>query len=61
MRTYVLTVYDVSGKNLLNESFEAENDEKAKEMGQKRLKEEKYENHTHRCVSPEANLILFHR
>jgi hypothetical protein len=61
MRTYALTVYDENGENLLNESFEAENDEKAKELGQKRLEEENYENHTHRCVTPEAKLILFHR
>lgn len=61
MRTYVLTVYDEKGKKLLDESFEAETDEEAKAIGQRRLEEERYDQYTHRCVSPEAKLLLFHR
>ncbi|MFA1819091.1 YhzD family protein [Virgibacillus oceani] len=60
-RTYALTVFDQSGGKLLDESFTAKNDDEAKEIGQTRLEEEEYSERTHRCVSPEAKLILFHR
>ncbi|HLR62117.1 MAG TPA: YhzD family protein [Lentibacillus sp.] len=61
MKTYFLTVFDKSGERLLNETFEASNNEKAMEIGSNRLDEEGYSEYTHRCVSPEAKLILFHR
>lgn len=61
MKTYFLTVFDKSGKRLLNETFEASNNDEAKKIGQKRLDEEGYSEYTHRCVSPEAKLVLFHR
>lgn len=61
MRTYVLTVFDKSGDKLLDESFTAENDNEAKNVGNARLADEGYSEHTHRCVSPEAKLVLFHR
>lgn len=61
MRSYVLTVFDRSGKKLMDESFEALNDKEAKKIGKTRLKENEYSEHTHRCVSPEAKLIIFHR
>jgi hypothetical protein len=60
-RTYALTVFEQSGEKLLDESFTAKNDDEAKEIGQARLKEEGHSDRTHRCVSPEAKLILFHR
>ncbi|WP_404451650.1 hypothetical protein LG329_15105 [Virgibacillus necropolis] len=61
MRTYVLTVFKQTGEKLLDESFTAENDNEAKQVGNARLAEEGYSEHTHRCVSPEAKLVLFHR
>ena len=61
IRSYILTVFDRSGKKLMEESFEALNDDEARNIGQTRLKENEYSEHTHRCVSPEAKLILFHR
>ncbi|MEN2767734.1 YhzD family protein [Ornithinibacillus xuwenensis] len=61
MKTYVLTVFDKSGEKLLDESFEAANDLEAKKLGEERLANEGYLEHTHRCVSPDAKLILFHR
>lgn len=61
MRTYFLTVYNEAGKLLLNESFEATTDDEAKTIGKQRLEEERYEQFTHRCVSPEAKLVLFHQ
>ncbi|MBM7601707.1 hypothetical protein JOC34_004135 [Virgibacillus halotolerans] len=61
MKTFALTVFSPSGEKLLDESFEAENNEEAKKIGQTRLDDEGYSEHTHRCVSPEAKLVLFHR
>ncbi|SDQ85887.1 YhzD-like protein [Virgibacillus subterraneus] len=61
MRTYVLTVFDKSGEKLLDESFEAPSNDEAKKIGAARLDEEGYSEHTHRCVSPDAKLVLFHR
>lgn len=61
MGNYVLTAFAKSGEKLLDETFEASNDEEAKSIGMKRLEEEGYEEHTHRCVAPNARLVLFHR
>ncbi|QKY68504.1 YhzD family protein [Lentibacillus sp. CBA3610] len=61
MKTYFLTVFDKTGERLLNESFEASDNHEAEKVGQARLDEEGYGEYTHRCVSPEAKLVLFHR
>lgn len=61
MRTYTLTVFDKSGQTLLDESFSVGTDEEAKKVGEEKLVAEGYTEHTHRCVSPDAKLILFHR
>jgi len=61
MKNYVLTVFSKSGEKLLDEPFTAQNDEEAKVIGTKRLEEEKYDTYTHRCVTEDARLILFHR
>lgn len=61
MKTYFLTVFDKSGAKLLDETFEAANNDEAKEIGTARLEDEGYSEYTHRCVSPEAKLVLFHR
>ena len=61
MKTYFLTVYNPDGEKLLDESFTAENDWEAKKIGEEKLAEHGYTEHTHRLVSPEAKLILFHR
>lgn len=61
MKTYVLTVFNKNGKKLLDESFTAINDSEAKIIGENRLQEEGYCYDTHRCVSEDAKLILFHR
>ncbi|MBM7646916.1 hypothetical protein JOD45_003151 [Scopulibacillus daqui] len=61
MPKYTLTVYDKDGSKLLEESFEAANDEEGKALGTKRLKQENYENYTNRLTSDHGELILFHR
>jgi len=60
-RVYKLTVFDQSGDKLLDESFQAENDDQAKELGENLLKEKDYHEKTHRCTSPAGKLVLFHR
>lgn len=61
MKTYILTVFDKVGKKLLDESFSANNHEEAKDIGKKRLIDENYYEHTHRCVTSDGKLILFRR
>ncbi|MFC7391664.1 YhzD family protein [Scopulibacillus cellulosilyticus] len=61
MPKYTLTVYEKDGSKILEESFEAANDDEGKALGAKRLKEENYENHTNRLTSDSGQLILFHR
>lgn len=61
MKTYYLTAFDPSGEKLLDETFEAESEELAKVTGLARLEKEGYSEHTYRCVSPDAKLVLFHR
>lgn len=61
MRNYVLTVFEKNGEKLLDETFTATNNEEAKNVGLNMLEEKGYSHHTHRCVSPEAKLLLFHR
>lgn len=61
MKTYVLTVFDKKGEKLMDESFDAANDQDAKKQGEEKLAEKGYLEYTHRCVSPEAKLVLFHR
>ncbi|HEY4600070.1 MAG TPA: YhzD family protein [Cerasibacillus sp.] len=60
MKTYVLTVFEKDGKKLLDEKIEAKTDLEAKEIGQEKLDKEGYSEHTHRLVSPNAKLLLFH-
>ncbi|HEY9577109.1 MAG TPA: YhzD family protein, partial [Pseudobacillus sp.] len=45
---YKLTVFEKNGEKLLDESFEARNDEEAKERGQQLLQQYAYEEHTRR-------------
>lgn len=59
MKKYVLTVFDKTGKNLLDEKFEAQNDEEAKAICERRLAKENYSNYSHRCVTSDAKLLIF--
>ena len=61
MRTYTVTVFSKKGEKLLDETFEAKNNEEAKSIGDERLSEAGYRDYTHRCVSPDGKLVLFHR
>ncbi|MBV7508177.1 hypothetical protein KW850_23435 [Bacillus sp. sid0103] len=60
MKTYKLTVFETNGEKILDESFQAEHDEAAKELGEKLLAEKQLLERTHRCTSPSGKLLLFH-
>ncbi|MGM9927182.1 MAG: YhzD family protein [Bacillus sp. (in: firmicutes)] len=61
MNTYKLTAFDTNGEKLLDESFQAENNDQAKKRGETLLAEKNLQNSTHRCTSPSGQLLLFHR
>jgi hypothetical protein len=60
MKPYNLTVFMQNGEKILDESFQASDDEAATEIGLKILAEMDLTDHTHRCTSPKGKLLLFH-
>ncbi|WP_223592952.1 YhzD family protein [Neobacillus bataviensis] len=60
MKTYKLTAFEANGEKLLDEAFQAENDDAAKKQGEKLLSEKNLLEKTHRCISPSGKLLLFH-
>jgi len=60
MKTYKLTVFEANGEKMLDEAFQAENDDAAKTQGEKLLAENNWLEKTHRCTSPAGKLLLFH-
>ncbi|MDR6124659.1 hypothetical protein QFZ87_004256 [Bacillus sp. SLBN-46] len=60
MKTYKLTAFEANGEKILDESFQAETDQAAKEHGEKLLLEKNLLEKTHRCTSPSGKLLLFH-
>ena len=60
MKTYKLTAFEETGEKILDESFQAENDDTAKELGEKLISEKNLLKKTYRCTSPSGKLLLFH-
>ncbi|WP_053368774.1 YhzD family protein [Bacillus sp. FJAT-27245] len=60
MKTYKLTAFERDGEKLLDETFQAENDNAAKEIGRKALEDKGLMEKSHRCTSPAGKLLLFH-
>ncbi|MBY6271257.1 MAG: hypothetical protein C6W57_12445 [Caldibacillus debilis] len=60
MRQYALTAFEKNGEKLIDQLIEAKTDQEAKKIGQKLLEEKGLTEKTHRLVSPEGNLLLFH-
>ncbi|MGG1677303.1 YhzD family protein [Neobacillus sp. NRS-1170] len=60
MKTYKLTAFEANGEKLLDEAFQADNDDAAKKHGEKLLSEKNLLEKTHRCISPSGKLLLFH-
>lgn len=61
MKSYTLTAYAESGEKRLDEVFTAKNDTEAKTLGKQLLLESGNLYLTHRCVSSDGKLLLFHR
>ncbi|HLS07166.1 MAG TPA: YhzD family protein [Bacillota bacterium] len=61
MKNYYITVFEKNGKLLIEKSFQAATDDEAKNEAFNFLTHEGYAEQTHRCVSEDANLLLFHR
>ncbi len=60
MKTYKLTAFEANGEKIVDEAFQAEHDEEAKEIAEKLLSEKQLLEKTHRCTSPSGKLLLFH-
>ena len=60
METYKITAFEPNGEKILDEAFQANNDEEAKELGSKLLGEKQLKDSTYRCTSPRGKLLLFH-
>ncbi|WP_394233269.1 YhzD family protein [Niallia oryzisoli] len=60
MKMYKLTAFSPSGEKLLDETFEAADDVKAKLHAEQLLKEKNLNDTTHRCTSSTGKLLLFH-
>lgn len=61
MKTYKLTVFEENGEKLLDEAFQAGNEEEAKGIGEKLLIEKGFAEKTYRCTSSDGKLVLFHQ
>ncbi|MCZ0757015.1 YhzD family protein [Anoxybacillus sp. J5B_2022] len=61
MPMFTLTAFDKNGEKLLDETFEAANEEEAKKIGEQKLREHHCYDKTHRCTTSSGKLILFHR
>ncbi|MFS0644820.1 YhzD family protein [Siminovitchia sp. 179-K 8D1 HS] len=61
MGAYQLTAFERTGEKLLDETFEAENENEAKRKGNAMLAEKGLLDKTHRCTTQAGKLILFHR
>ena len=60
MDLYKITSFKPTGELVVDENFEAENDDVAKTIGEQKLQELGIAETTHRVVSPRGKLILFH-
>lgn len=60
MASFKLTAFDKNGHKLLEETFQANNEDEAKQYGEKILNEKELIDKTHRCTSSTGKLILFH-
>lgn len=60
MKTYKLTAFEANGEKILDEAFQADHDDAAKDLAEKLLEEKNLLEKTHRCTSPSGKLLLFH-
>ncbi|HLS67654.1 MAG TPA: YhzD family protein [Pseudogracilibacillus sp.] len=61
MSTYYLTAFSDKGETLLDTTIDAQNDVEGKRLAQQTLQKENLDQTTHRLVTSDATLLLFHR
>ncbi|MGB8001829.1 MAG: YhzD family protein [Anaerobacillus sp.] len=61
MEKYIITAFEKNGANVLDESFDAQDDKEAKKVGEELLKQKGLEKHSARVVSSKGKLIVFKR
>lgn len=61
MPIYTLTAFDKDGTKLVDETFEAADDQTARKLGETRLEELGFAEKTSRVISPVGKLVHFHR
>ncbi len=61
MAMYALTVYEKDGSKLLDEQFEAPDDQQARFVGESKLVDLGLSEKTSRVTSPAGKLVSFHR
>ena len=60
MKPYRFTAFESTGQLILEETWEYENDEEAKQKGEAIIEEKGFSNKTHRLVNSSGKLVLFH-
>jgi len=59
MNEYKLTAFEPNGEKILDETFEAQNDDEAKRKGEALIEEKGIGEKSYRCTSSNGKLILF--
>lgn len=60
MKAYKFTAFEPTGELILEETWEYESDDEAKEKGEAVIEEKGFANKTHRLVNSSGKLVLFH-
>ncbi|MCZ8533496.1 YhzD family protein [Psychrobacillus psychrodurans] len=60
MKPYKFTAFEPTGELIIEETWEYENDDEAKQKGEVNIEEKGFSNKTHRLVNSAGKLVLFH-
>ncbi|MCK1998190.1 hypothetical protein MPH47_13375 [Psychrobacillus psychrodurans] len=60
MKPYKFTAFEQTGELIIEETWEYENDDEAKQKGEAIIEEKGFSNKTHRLVNSAGKLVLFH-
>ncbi|MEK3980492.1 YhzD family protein [Psychrobacillus sp. FSL K6-2836] len=60
MKSYKFTAFEPTGELILEETWEYENDDVAKQKGEAIIEEKGFADKTHRLVNSSGKLVLFH-
>lgn len=60
LKSYTVTAFEKTGEKIVDQTFSASDDTEAKTKGIEILREHDALEKTHRVVSPEGKLLVFH-